>query len=261
MYLSRVTSFFIILLLSFSIFACGQEKKEDIIATQNQIEAAIVLLNNSNSIIPLKGLEKRGIASINGNPSFDSTLSKYALVSSIKLHQFNQWQYKDNFNTLIIRADSIFFSNLRFIEQLEHIDPENQLVITGFGPMDNLAKLDNLKVPIIWSVDTSNYAEKISAEIIFGGATVYGHLKDSISSNFTLDAGFQTHQTRLQYTIPEKAGINGKKLTKEINTIAKEMIEKKAAPGAVIMIVKNNKVIFNKAYGNHYYDINEPTKT
>jgi len=261
MHLSRFTPLFIILLLSFSISACGQEKTEDIVTAQNQIEASIILLNNSESIIPLKDLERRTIVSIDGHPSFDSTLSKYALISSIKLDQYKELQDKNKFNTLIIRADSSLFSNLQFIEQLKYIVKDNQVIIAGFGPTNDLAKLNDLKVPIIWSDDTSNYAERISAEIIFGGIAAEGHLKDSISSSFTLGAGFQTQQSRLHYAIPEKVGINGKKLTKEIDAIAKEMIDKKAAPGAVVMIVKDNKVIFNKAYGNHYYDIEEPTKT
>lgn len=257
MQLPRFIPFFIILLFSFSISACAQEKTEDIITNQNRIEANVVLLNNSGHIIPLKDLETRRIVSINGHPSFDSTLNKYALTSSITLHQL---QELNSINTLIIRADSNFFSGQQFIEQVKHIAKNNQVIITGFGSVDNLAKLNDLEIPIIWSEDTSNYAEKISAELIFGGVAAQGHLKDSVSSNFKPGDGFLTQQSRLHYAIPERVGINGKKLTREIDAIANEMINKKAAPGAVIMIVKDKEVIFNKAYGNHYYNINEPTK-
>ncbi len=258
MHISRFTPFFIILFFLFTISACAQEKIEDIITSQNRIEAAIVLLNNSRSIIPIQDLEARKIVSVNGHTSFDSTLRNYALVPSIKLHQLKE--LKGSFNTFIIRADSNFFSDEDFIEQTIDIAKDNQVIITGFGPAVSLAKLNDLDVPIIWSEDTSDYAEKTSAELIFGGVDAEGYLKDSISSNFKLGDGFLTQQSRLQYAIPERVGINGKKLTKEIDAIAEEMIDKKAAPGAVVMIVKDNKVIFNKAYGNHYYDINEPTK-
>lgn len=259
MLLSKSTVFSAILLFLFSMSACAQEKTEDVITRQNRTEATTVLLNNSESIIPLKDLETRKIVSINGNPSFDSTLSNYALVSSIKLRQFKELIDKDNFNTLIIRADSSLFQNQPFIEQIKDIAKNKQLIITVAGPENNLAKLNDLEFPIIWSKDTSRYAQRISAEIIFGGLAAEGHLQDSISSNFKLGDGFITQQCRLNYAMPERVGINGKKLTKEIDAIAKEMIDKRAAPGAVVMIVKNNKVIFNKAYGNHYYDIDEPT--
>src|SRR3546814_1002965 len=116
MHISRFTPFFIILFFLFTISACAQEKIEDIITSQNRIEAAIVLLNNSRSIIPIQDLEARKIVSINGSASFDSTLSNYALVSSIKLHQLKELN-KGNYNTFIIRADSNFFSEGDFIEQ------------------------------------------------------------------------------------------------------------------------------------------------
>lgn len=262
MHISRLTPFFIIVLFLFLTSACAQEKIEDVVTSQNRIEANIVLLNNSRSIIPLKDLEIRKIVSVNGNPSFDSTLNNYALVSSIGLHQLKELKDKNDVNTLIIRADSNFFLDEQFIEQIKYManNNDNQVIITGFGTMKSLARLNDLEVPIIWSEDTSGYAEKTSAELIFGGVAAKGYLKDSISSNFKLGDGFLTKQSRLHYAMPERVGINGKKLTKEIDAIAKEMIDRKAAPGAVVMIVKDNKVIFNKAYGNHYYDVNEPTK-
>src|SRR5690606_37295791 len=74
-------------------------------------------------------------------------------------------------------------------------------------------------------------------------------------------AGYATVKTRLEYTIPEAVGIDGAKMTAEIDAIAKEMIEGKAAPGGVVMIVKDNNVIFEKAYGNHYYDVLQPVTT
>src|SRR5690606_22617085 len=58
---------------------------------------------------------------------------------------------------------------------------------------------------------------------------------------------------------PDQLGINGEQLEKEIDAIAQEMIDGKAAPGAVVMAVKDGHVIFQKAYGNHYYDKDEPT--
>src|SRR5690554_4690172 len=179
MYLSKFTTFYIILLFLFSICACAQET-EDIITRQNRTEFATVLLNNSEAIIPLKDLEARRIVSINGNPSFDSTLSNYALVSSIKLLQFKELNDKDNFNTLIIRADSTFLLDQHFVNQIKSIAKSKQLIITIFGSENNLAKLNDLEFPIIWSEDTSSYAERISAELIFGGIAAKGHLKDSI---------------------------------------------------------------------------------
>ncbi len=43
---------------------------------------------------------------------------------------------------------------------------------------------------------------------------------------------------------------------KEIDKIAEEAIKAKAAPGMVVLVAKDGKVIFNKAYGTHTYDSN-----
>src|SRR5690606_14292895 len=101
----------------------------------------------------------------------------------------------------------------------------------------------------------------IVAQIVFGGVAAEGKLPVSVSSNFDEGAGYTTVKTRLEYSIPEAVGIDGAKITAEIDAVAKEMIEGRAAPGAVVMIVKDNHVIFEKAYGNHYYDVEQPVNT
>src|SRR5690606_30038511 len=102
----------------------------------------------------------------------------------------------------------------------------------------NLAKLNDVQAPIIWNTDTSTNASIKNAEAIFGGIAVEGKLERTVSSNFTAGSGYTTSQTRLRYSKPENAGINRAQLTKDIDAIAKEMIDKKAAPGAVVMVVK-----------------------
>jgi len=213
------------------------------------------LLNNEDSIIPLKELENRTIGSINADVPFDSILNKYEFVQAVLPGDDAQ-----NFNTLIVQVNDRIFSDSLFISDLRNYAKTKQLVISGIGSMENLAKLNDIRVPIIWSEDTSRNASIMSAEIIFGGVAAKGRLKKPISPNFRIGSGYSTIQSRLLYSNPEAVGIDGKKLTKDIDAIAKEMIEGKAAPGAVVMIVKDNNVIFEKAYGNHYYNVKEPVK-
>jgi len=71
--------------------------------------------------------------------------------------------------------------------------------------------------------------------------------------------GFLTGKIRLQYTVPEDAGINSINLL-AIDDIAHEAIAAHATPGCVVLVVKDGKVIFNKAYGSHTYDNILPDK-
>lgn len=66
--------------------------------------------------------------------------------------------------------------------------------------------------------------------------------------------------TYLNHIDPDAIGINGKVLTAKIDAIAEEAIKAQATPGAVVLVVKDNHVIFEKAYGYHTYENKVPTK-
>src|SRR5690606_7780594 len=266
MHISKYSTLFI-LLFSCTFLACAQNKPVDFLTNQNRLKATTVLLNNSELVIPLKNLETLKIASIFASSSMTSILTNYDSISNFSSVFLENEEYNNsfdtlsNFNTLIVQVDDKLLADKKFMEALQSISKNKQLIIAGFGSMKSLAKLNDLKAPIIWNNNSSNFAEMISAEIIFGGVAAEGRLKESVSSNFKSGDGDFTSQTRLRYTIPETVGIDGKELTVKIDAIAQEMIEGKAAPGAVVLIVKDNNVIFEKAYGNHYYDVKESVKT
>lgn len=72
--------------------------------------------------------------------------------------------------------------------------------------------------------------------------------------------GGAAESTTLKISQPEAVGIDGKKLTERIDAIAEEAIREKATPGAVVLVVKDNQIIFEKAYGYHTYTNQIPTK-
>jgi CubicO group peptidase (beta-lactamase class C family) len=98
-----------------------------------------------------------------------------------------------------------------------------------------------------------------SAQAIFGGMPVTQKLTRTYSPQFAAGMGFITNKIRLQYTVPEDAGINANNL-KGIDDIAREAIAEHATPGCVVLVAKDGKVIFNKAYGYHTYDNSIPDR-
>jgi CubicO group peptidase (beta-lactamase class C family) len=58
----------------------------------------------------------------------------------------------------------------------------------------------------------------------------------------------------------EEAGLDGKKL-KQIDSIALDAIQKGATPGCVVLVARNGKVGYYKAYGKMNYNSNEPVTT
>ena len=66
---------------------------------------------------------------------------------------------------------------------------------------------------------------------------------------FTISA-----QNKLVYINPSDLGINGVVLIREIDKIMHKAIDSAAFPGAQILLAKDGKVFFHKAYGYHTYD-------
>lgn len=59
---------------------------------------------------------------------------------------------------------------------------------------------------------------------------------------------------------PDKAGLDGEKL-KRVDTLANEAIQKGATPGCVVLVARNGKVGYYKAFGKMNYDSNESVTT
>src|SRR5690606_18130347 len=130
-------------------------------------------------------------------------------------------------------------------------------VVSLFGEGRALNILDALKAPIFWTEQNTPISAAIIPQMIFGGIAVSHKLNSNFSPKYTLGTGYITSPIRLKYTLPEDAGVNANQL-KEIDDIAAEAIRARATPGLVVLVAKDGKVIFNKAYGNHTYDNDRP---
>ncbi|SFH00814.1 serine hydrolase domain-containing protein [Pedobacter insulae] len=237
-----------------------------------QANPAIFLFNNQAKIIPLKGLAERRIASINFGSVhasvFDSLLSKYASINNFdatsyrtdSLHLANlMGDYLKFYNTLIIQVTAQSLNDPEIISFIAENQQRKKLVIAGFGELKALKKLDFITGPVIWSTTLSAEAADHTAQIIFGGLAAKGTLKQNISAKYKAGSGYSTTKTRLRYAMPESVGIKSADLD-SIDLIAAEAIREKATPSAVVLVIKDGTVIFNKAYGSHTYDGTEPTK-
>jgi CubicO group peptidase (beta-lactamase class C family) len=127
------------------------------------------------------------------------------------------------------------------------------VIVSYLGNSTSLIKFNDVTAPILWCSRVSPIAAQFNAQAIFGGVAITQKLTQTYSPKFTANAGFLTAKTRLQYTVPEDAGINADNLA-GIDAIAREAIANRATPGCVVLVAKDGKVIFNKAYGYHEYN-------
>ncbi|RYY24464.1 MAG: beta-N-acetylglucosaminidase, partial [Sphingobacteriaceae bacterium] len=233
-------------------------------------EKSVVLLNNQNNTIPLIGLNKLRIASVHFNfkqaDIFDGIANKYW-----KIESFNADTIRNNqnfnalhdelklYNTVILElsaASSITSALKSFINDLES---NTQLIIVLAGSDKNLSQLDKVKSPIIYYPEDNSDGASIAAQVIFGGIALNNRLDQNYSVNHKKGAGFSTQKIRLGYSLPEAVTLNSDVL-KGIDSIVNKGIATHSSPCVVVLLAKDGKVIFHKAYGKHTYNGAETTK-
>jgi CubicO group peptidase (beta-lactamase class C family) len=268
----RSNNYVLLVLLVFTLFhsACAQNTGLAYLKEERLAEKSTILLNNDNSLIPLRNIGNLKIASIHLSNTFaagfDSLLNKYARVQSYSMAGYvgkralNQLSTDlKPFNTIIVQLNEADLDNADLVKFITDNQKSRNIVVAYFGKGEALAKLTDVTAPIIYSDHASAVFAYFSAQAIFGGVAITQKLTGSITQKFRFGMGFLTEKTRLQYTVPEAVGINAKNL-QDIDKIAKEAMDAHATPGCVVLVAKEGKVIFNKAYGYHTYAANMPDK-
>lgn len=260
------------LTIIFTLSACAQDHKqnENRLKTINAISSSSVLLNNQKGYIPITKLAEKKFASIDlgfsYQTSFDSLLNKYADVQSVSAVQYRDSTTLNDleedlkyYSTVIISLTDQMAGNGKYLNFIANVAKRKEVVIALFGDGKSLSSFDNLSVPIVWSPQNNAEASMVVPQLIFGGIAAQQTLSKNFSGKYVSGSGFKTTVTRLKYTVPEDAGVNTEEL-KAVDQIAAEAIAGKATPGVVVLVAKDGKVIYNKAYGYHTYENQMPDK-
>lgn len=248
MKLRSLTSTLLLSLALFSGTATAQYKQS--------LTNRTVLLNNERLEIPFQNLSEKRIAVLipKGDrlSTFAKQLERYAEVCTFDFeHIDEQIKY---FNQVIVAVEAQDL-NSALLEQLQQASINNkQLVLALFGSGAFFPELEQVDFPLLWNSSATADAQRYAAMSIFGGIAVTAKLPQNFSSKYRQDQGFITQQTRLQYLQGEASSYNIPALTQQIDAIVAEAIQEQASPGAVVMVVKEGQVIFEKAYGYHTYD-------
>ena len=259
--------FWLVIILS---SACAQvpdphQQNQSFLAAKRSIESSTVLLNNQNQLVLIKNLDQQKIASIHfgfENASvFDSLLNKYTKVQSFDAATYTGSKTLNNllfdlkfYTTVIVQLNKQDLDNSALMSFLSMLDQQKKLIVACFGAPQLKPEFDELKGVILWSPLNSPIAANYAAQLLFGGVAASQKLQNNISAKYQKGDGSITVQTRLAYTVPEETGINADDLIPSIDKIVAEAIREKATPGAVVLVARNGKVIFNKAYGSHNYN-------
>jgi len=247
---------------------------EDKVLNGKLIESAITVIRNEQSILPLRHLETKKIAYVElGDDSgsiFWEELKKYTRVHEVKAEKLDELITKlQNYNTVIVgfhKSNANPWKDYKFTDQelvwLYEIARNNTVILDVFArpyALIDLTTVENIK-GIVVSYQNSDVAQQKSAQLIFGAIEAIGSLPVSASEFFKTGDGIQYNAIQsLSYGLPESVGMSSEKL-KKLDSLANYAINKKMTPGIQLLVARKGKVIYDKSFGKHTYEDNEPVK-
>ncbi|MEO0898525.1 MAG: glycoside hydrolase family 3 N-terminal domain-containing protein [Bacteroidota bacterium] len=246
-------------------------RKEAQILRKQLYESAITLAKNDKILIPLKDLEKRKIALVqiggSKNSTLFRTLSKYDKVTPINLpnnftpqQQAQALKKLESFNTVIIGVFGmkrsakdnfgITLGTKMISEKLSGLGKD--VILTLFGSPYALNQFGTEKA-ILVAYEGVKEAQEAAAKAIFGGMVVNGRLPVTAGPKFKAGTGrLILKPTRFGFSYPEEEGMDSQRL-QEIDGLVKYYIQKKAMPGAAVLVLKGNNIVYEKGFGSTQY--------
>lgn len=245
---SNFTCFILLLLAAIANDGIAQTHTTNLLWLQHEKEAerSTVVLHNKNNVIPFIQLEHLAAASVDLSSAYSTTfnqmLNKYCKVDSLHAYPtvtVNDYQHLNDdlklYQTVIFKLSPATVFNQPLLDFLTELEKTKRIVVVLSGKEDHTAFFNSIGSPLLWCKQETPESAAVLAQVVFGGIALG-----------------DTPAIRLKYTVPEEVGVNQRYLD-SIGIIMKEAIAAKAAPGGVVMVLKDGKVIFDQAYGKHTY--------
>ena len=238
---------------------------------RQQIEASLTLLENKNNLIPLDRLDTLKIAALSvGSESvneFQYMLSNYMKVDFFNLPanfssaELETLKSKLNGFNLIIAAFHQDSTTQEYLKLINYLIQEKTSIVTCFHKIEKLIIQKEKPAGLILAFDNDSLTQSLSAQLIFGGIGAKGKLHENIGETYPKGSGISIEKPiRLKYTLPEEVGISSANLNGAIDSIVNNALDKKAFPGCNVLVAKDGKVIFRKAYGFHTFEGLRPSR-
>ena len=250
------TFFCIIFIAPVNFF--GQRTATNNLQERIHTKQDIVLLKNDRNLIPIQYLDQTKISLISNLSSknyIEELLGKYAKITRFNFRSIiSSTTEQKQLNGY--SAHIIALHNSTDLLNLKKLQLSQSKIIIAFS-IKVLIEFLNSNIDyqaLIFSPNSNQLHQEVSAQLIFGGIAASGKLKNSYSSIYQKGAGLKSQKIRLGYSIPEEEGLSAEFIDKKVDSIMKFAIQNHAFPGAQLLVAKNNTVIFHKTYGFHTYD-------
>ncbi|MEL6560626.1 MAG: serine hydrolase [Bacteroidota bacterium] len=224
------------------------------------IRESMVIVNN-NQNIPFPDLDVSFL--LIGN---EETLPLYKSMYRYAAVQFLDWTVFDEeperVFTEAVSADQlvVYHRNLSDLATIRSMAAQNKKFTILTNNSDDIEKLLSYGT-VIYLNDFDSRQQNLAGQILFGGLPAGGYLPFDVNDQIKRGQSIETEPNyRLAYAKPEMQNINADTLQK-IDDIISESIQSGAFPGCQIAVVKNNTLIYEKAFGYFTYDSIFPVRT
>lgn len=241
-------------------------------------EASLTLLENKDDFLPLNDLTKKTLVISFGADTitpFQKQIDLYKECDKLwfpKLEPTSQKLILDtieSYDRVIVgihRSNKSPWSKFdievslkSFMNLLRIKIPTAGVVFANAYSLKGFDGMEYLNAGIM-AYQNSEYAQEAAAQAIYGGLPMTGKLPVSVSEKYKAGYGLdQLNVTRMKYTVPEDVGLDSKTFER-VDSIVNSGLVAGAYPGCQVLIAKEGKVIYHKAFGHHTYDKKQPVR-
>ncbi|MGM0497507.1 MAG: glycoside hydrolase family 3 N-terminal domain-containing protein, partial [Bacteroidota bacterium] len=233
-------------------------------------ESSLVMLENKNEILPVKNLQDTDIAGLvlgsDGKTPFLETLDHYKEVDHFFKNDpsFSQGMLEtlSQYDLVLAGITNTHQSKTNnyglkqgYYSFLDSLSSRTNVVLVHFANPYGLSLLpeEHNFDGLVVGFNDDSLTQHVAAQSVFGGNTMEGKLPVSVENRYAENEGKKIkNKIRLKYSLPESAGMSSQKLEK-VDSILQAAIDSMATPGGQIVVARDGKVVFNKAFGHHTY--------
>ena len=233
-------------------------------------EKSLTLAKNNEGLVPVRRLQDRRYSSLSiGSEQvtpFQKRLESYAKVSHHHVGSQINLEKRQSLLNSLSSSDVVFVSihgmdsraskgygiSQDQLDLIFALSSRNKVILTLFGSPYSLKFFGGLNTLLV-AYEDHEIAQDKAAQALFGVFSIEGKLPVTASEDFPYGTQVITSNLqRMGYDIPERVGMSSSKLA-TLDSLINDMITRKAAPGCQILVAKDRKIIYNKAFGYHTY--------
>ncbi len=238
-------------------------------------EESLTLVKNEQNLIPIKRLQDKKFAALSlGATSTTAFQKRLASYVDLEFHYKGKTissSERQNLVSKLSSADVVFvglhdmssYASKDYGITQDQLDlifalaSRTEVVLTIFGTPYALKNFDGLE-HVLMAYEDHDIAQDKAAQALFGVFGIKGKLPITASPEYKYGTQLITSDLkRIGYDVPERVGIQSDQLV-ALDSLIEDMISKKGAPGCQILVAKDNRIVYQKAFGHYTYDKKRP---